>query len=93
MSCPHYSWCTRTYALLGGEGIHVIFVINAGTGLVLISETGWSWPLARTAASPAVGHVRRKLRLHDIPYFGQPVRLLWARRALHPTNHEEMQAT
>ncbi len=28
----------------------------------------------------AVGHGRRRIRLHDIPCFGRPVRLLWAKR-------------
>ncbi|MDI3214095.1 transposase family protein [Arthrobacter sp. AL12] len=28
----------------------------------------------------AVGHGRRRVRLHDIPYFGRPVRLPWAKR-------------
>jgi transposase len=34
----------------------------------------------RTGGVVAIGHGRRLVRLHDVPCFGRPVRLLWAKR-------------
>jgi len=48
----------------------------------------WFWasrpvmtlPVGPDCGVVAVGHGRRQVRLHDIPCFGRPVRLLWAKR-------------
>lgn len=80
MSCSHGRWCTRADALLGVDGIHVSSVTATATGLVLRTETGEDITGCPDCGVVAVGHGRRQVRLHDIPCFGRPVRLLWAKR-------------
>ena len=80
MSCSDGRWCTRADALLGVEGIHVSSVTATGRGLVLGVETGEDVTGCPDCGVGAVGHGRRRARLHDIPCFGKPVRLLWAKR-------------
>ncbi|MET4096680.1 transposase family protein [Arthrobacter sp. UYCu712] len=80
LSCSDGRWCTRADALLGVEGIHVNSVTTSGTGLVLGVETGEDVTGCPDCGVVAVGHGRRQVRLHDIPCFGGPVRLLWAKR-------------
>jgi transposase len=80
MSCSGGRWCTRADALLGAEGIHVSTVTATVTGLVLGVETGGELAGCPDCGVVAVGHGRRQVRLHDIPCFGRPVRLLWAKR-------------
>jgi transposase len=80
MSCSHGQWCTRADALLGVEGIHVSAVMTTAPGLVLHVETGVDLAGCPDCGVVAVGHGRRQVRLHDIPCFGRPVRLLWAKR-------------
>ncbi|MFJ5975634.1 ISL3 family transposase [Pseudarthrobacter oxydans] len=80
MSCSHGHWCTRADALLGVEGIHVTAVTATASGLVLHVETGHDLASCPNCGVVAVGHGRRQVRLHDIPCFGRPVRLLWAKR-------------
>jgi transposase len=78
MSCSDGRWCTRADALPGVEGLHVNSVTGTGTGLVLRIETGGELVGFPDCGVVAVGHGRRQVRLHDIPCFGRPVRLLWA---------------
>ncbi|WP_444964457.1 ISL3 family transposase [Pseudarthrobacter sulfonivorans] len=80
MSCSAGRWCMRADALLGVEGVHVSSVTATRTGLVLGVETGVDLAGCPDCGVVAVGHGRRQVRLHDIPCFGQPVRLLWAKR-------------
>ncbi|WP_370525977.1 transposase family protein [Pseudarthrobacter sp. NBSH8] len=80
MSCSGGRWCARADALLGVEGIHVSTVTATGTGLLLRIETGGELAGCPDCGVVAVGHGRRQVRLHDIPCFGRPVRLLWAKR-------------
>ncbi|RNL59930.1 transposase, partial [Arthrobacter oryzae] len=80
MSCSDGRWCTRADALLGVEGIHVSTVMTTAAGLVLGVETGEEVAGCPECGVVAVGHGRRQVRLHDIPCFGRPVRLLWAKR-------------
>jgi transposase len=80
MSCSGGRWCTRADALLDVEGIRVSSVTATGTGLVLRVETGETVSDCPECGVVAVGHGRRQVRLHDIPCFGRPVRLLWAKR-------------
>lgn len=80
ISCSDGRWCTRADALLGVEGIHVSTVMATVTGLVLGVETGGELAGCPECGVVAVGHGRRQVRLHDIPCFGRPVRLLWAKR-------------
>lgn len=80
MSCSDGRWCTRADALLRFEGIHV-YAVTAPPQAWFCS----SRPVNDLAGCPdcgvvAVGHGRRQVRLHDIPCFGRPVRLLWAKR-------------
>ncbi|WP_461175121.1 ISL3 family transposase (plasmid) [Arthrobacter sp. Z1-9] len=80
MSCSGGRWCTRADALLGVEGIHVSTVTPTGKGVVLGVETGEDVIGCPDCGVVAVGHGRRRVRLHDIPCFGKPVMLLWAKR-------------
>ncbi|QYF89904.1 transposase family protein [Arthrobacter sp. PAMC25284] len=80
MSCSDGRWCTRADVLLGVEGIHVSSVTTSGTGLVRRTETGEDIIGCPDCGVVAIGHGRRQVRLHDIPCFGRPVRLLWAKR-------------
>ncbi|MBT2533918.1 transposase [Arthrobacter sp. ISL-48] len=67
-------------ALLGVEGIHINSVSTSSAALILRVETGESRTGCPDCGDIAVGHGRRPVRLHDIPCFGRPVRLLWAKR-------------
>ncbi|MCU1568620.1 MAG: family transposase [Pseudarthrobacter sp.] len=80
MSCSHGRWFTRADALLGVEGLHVGSVTVSRAGLVLGVETGEDVTGCPDCGVVAVSHGRRRVRLHDIPCFGRPVRLLWAKR-------------
>lgn len=80
MSCSCGRWCTRADAPLGVEGIHIRSVTSTGTGLLCV-ETGETLSGCLECGVVAVDHGRRQVRLHDIPCFGRPVRLLWAKRA------------
>lgn len=80
MSCSDGRWCTRADALLGVEGVHVSSVMATGRGLVLGVETGEDVTGCPDCGVVAVGHGRRRVRLHGIPCFGRPVMLLWATR-------------
>ncbi|GGI02794.1 ISL3 family transposase [Arthrobacter liuii] len=80
MSCSAGRWCMRADALLGVEGVYVRSVKATGTGLVLGVETGEEVAGCPDCGVVAVRHARRQIRLHDIPCFGRPVRLLWAKR-------------
>ncbi|MGO4493203.1 transposase family protein [Arthrobacter sp. 2YAF22_2] len=80
MSCSHGRWCTRADALLGVEGVHLSSVTATAAGLVLGVETGEDLTGCPDCGVVAVGHGRRPVRLHDIPCFGRPVRLMWAKR-------------
>ena len=80
MSCSDGLRCTRADALLGVEGVHVSSVTATPGGLVLGVETGEDITGCPDCGVVAVGHGRRQVRLHDIPCFGRPVRLLWAKR-------------
>lgn len=80
MCCSGGRWCTRADALLGVEGIHVSSVAATGAGLLLHIETGDDLAGCPDCGVIAVGHGRRQVRLHDVPCFGRPVRLLWAKR-------------
>ncbi|MBE0010969.1 MULTISPECIES: helix-turn-helix domain-containing protein [unclassified Arthrobacter] len=79
-SCPGGRWCTRADALSSVEGVHLTSVTSTGHGFVLRVETGETLTGCPDCGVVAVGHGRRHVRLHDIPCFGQPVRLLWAKR-------------
>ena len=70
----------RADALLDVEGVHISAVTAAGTGLLLHVETGEDLTGCPDCGVVAVGHGRRQVRLHDIPCFGRPVQLLWAKR-------------
>ncbi len=70
----------RADALLGVDGVHVSSVTATGTGLLLGVETGVDLAGCPDCGVVAVGHGRRQVGLHDIPCFGRPVRLLWAKR-------------
>lgn len=80
MSCSDGRWCARADALLSVEGIHVCSVTATGKGLVLGVETGEDVTGCPDCGVVAVGPGRRQVRLQDIPYFGKPVMLLWAKR-------------
>ncbi|WP_308930515.1 transposase family protein [Arthrobacter sp. SLBN-112] len=51
-----------------------------GRRLVLGVETGEDVTGCPDCGVVAVGHGRRRVRLHDIPGFGGPVSILWAKR-------------
>ncbi|MGK3649162.1 transposase family protein [Pseudarthrobacter enclensis] len=70
----------RADALLGVEGIRINSVSTSSAALILRVETRESLTGCPDCGVVAVGHGRRPVRLHDIPCFGRPVRLLWAKR-------------
>ncbi|MEQ4518742.1 transposase family protein [Pseudarthrobacter sp. B907] len=80
MSCFDDRWCTRADALLGVEGVHVSSVTATAASLVLGVEPGEDVTGGPDCGVVSVGHSRRQVRLHDIPCFGRPVRLPWAKR-------------
>ncbi|MET3722080.1 MULTISPECIES: transposase family protein [unclassified Arthrobacter] len=80
MSCSGGRWCSRADALLGVEGIHISSVTASTAALVRRVETGEDVTGCPDRGVVAIGHGRRQIRLHDIPCFGRPVRLLWAKR-------------
>ena len=80
LSCSDGLRCTRADALLGVEGVHVSSATATPGGLVLGVETGQDITGCLDCGVVAVRHGRRQVRLHDIPCFGRPVRLLWAKR-------------
>lgn len=69
----------REDALFSIEGIHVSSVTTTGAGLLLRVETGETVS-GCPECGVVVGHGRCQARLHDIPCFGRPVRLLWSKR-------------
>jgi hypothetical protein len=75
--------CARADALLGVEGVHISSVTATTSSLVLRVETGEDLVGYPDCGVVAVGDRRRQVRLHDIPCFGRPVRLLWAKRVWH----------
>ncbi|MGH7429042.1 MAG: ISL3 family transposase [Candidatus Methylomirabilaceae bacterium] len=79
-SCSGGSWCDRADALLGVPGVHITSVTEAAAGLIVHVETDQTMTGCPACGVVAVGHGRRRIRLHDIPCFGQPVRLVWAKR-------------
>lgn len=79
-SCSGGRWCERADTLLGVPGVHVTSVTEAATGLILHVETEQTISGCPACGVVAVGHGRRRIRLHDIPCFGRPVRLAWAKR-------------
>src|SRR3954469_19626751 len=79
-SCPGGRWCERADAMLGLDGIHVTSVRETASGFVLHVETGMTLAGCPACGVVAVGHGRRRVRLHDAPSFGRPVRLVWAKR-------------
>lgn len=60
--------------------MHVTSIDDAGDSLLLGVETDQSLIGCPACGVVAVGHGRRRVRVHDIPCFGRPVRLLWAKR-------------
>ena len=74
------SWCQRADALFGVAGIHVTTVAETAAGLSLHVETDDTLVGCPTCGVVAIGHGRRRVRLHDTPCFGQPVCLTWAKR-------------
>jgi hypothetical protein len=79
-SCPDGHWCSRADALFDVDGIHVTSVVRTGNGLLLHVESDQTLNGCPACGVVAVGHGRRRVRLHDVPAFGQPVRLVWAKR-------------
>lgn len=60
--------------------MHVTSIDEAGNSLLLGVETDESLMGCPACGVVAIGHGRRRIRLHDIPCFGRPVRLIWAKR-------------
>lgn len=79
-SCSGGRWCERADALLGVPGVHVTSVDEAANGLIVHVETDQTFNGCPDCGVVAVGHGRRRIRLHDIPCFGRPARLIWAKR-------------
>jgi transposase len=79
-SCSGGSWCERADALLGVPGVHITSVTKAAAGLIVHVETDQTINGCPACGVVAVGHGRRQIRLHDIPCFGRPARLIWAKR-------------
>lgn len=79
-SCSGGRWCERADSLLGVEGLHLTSIEDVGAGLLLGVETDETLAGCRICGVVAVGHGRRRVRIHDIPCFGRPVRLVWAKR-------------
>lgn len=80
ISCSFGRWCDRADALLGVSGIHITSVAEAATGLIVHVETDQTMSGCPACGVVAVGHGRRRIRLRDIPCFGRPVQLRWAKR-------------
>ena len=79
-SCGDGKWCALSDALLGVTGIHITAVSEAASGLIVHVETDQTLAGCPDCGVVAVGHGRRRIRLNDIPCFGRPVRLIWAKR-------------
>lgn len=79
-SCPDGSWCSRADSLFGMPGVHVTAVADTADGLCVHVETDQTLAGCPNCGVVAIGHGRRRLRLHDVPCFGRPVRLVWAKR-------------
>jgi transposase len=78
-SCSGGSWCESADALLGVPGVHITSVTKADAGLIVHVETDQTINGCPDCGVAAVGHGRRQIRVHDIPYFG-PAPLIWAKR-------------
>src|SRR6185312_14383326 len=79
-SCTGGRRCERADAMLGLEGLHVVSVTEAAAFLVLHVESDQVVAGCPDCGVVATGHGRRRVRLHDTPCFGRPVRLVWAKR-------------
>lgn len=73
-------WCGRADALLGVDGVHITSITETDSVLSVHVETDQRIAGCPACGVVAIGHGRRRIRLHDIPCFGRPVRLIWAKR-------------
>lgn len=74
------SYCARTDALVGLEGVHVIEVNRAPDRLTFTVETPWQLQGCGACGVVAPSHGRRTGILRDIPCAGMPVVLAWRQR-------------
>lgn len=82
-SCGDGKWCALSDALLGVPGVHITAVAETSTALTIHVETDQTLAGCPDCGVVASGHGRRRIRLNDIPCFGRPVRLIWAKRLWH----------
>ncbi|XXC82195.1 ISL3 family transposase [Arthrobacter sp. A5] len=80
MSCPNGRWCERADTMFAVDGVHVISAANAASRLLLHVETDQNTTGCPDCGVVAIGHGRRKVRLHDAPSLGRPVSLVWVKR-------------
>ena len=79
-SCGDGTWCSLSDAVLGVPGVHITAVAETSIALTIDVETDQTLAGCPDCGVVASGHGRRRIRLHDIPCFGRPVRLIWAKR-------------
>jgi transposase len=79
-SCSGGRFCDRADALLDVPGVHITSVTEAASGPVVHVETDQTLAGCPACGVVAIGHGRRRTPLRDIPCFGRPVRLIWAKR-------------
>jgi len=77
---PGVRWCARADALFDVAGMHVLDVIREPERLVLTVETDRDVAGCPTCGVVAIGHGRRRHRVHDAPCFSVPVVVVWAKR-------------
>lgn len=66
--------------------MRVLSIAESAGRLLLHVETDQSLAGCPACGVVAVGHGRRPVRLHDIPCFGRPVHLIWAKRVWRCTD-------
>ena len=78
--CGDGEWCAISATLLGVPSSPITAVSQTPTGLIIDVETDQTLAGCPACGEVVVGHGRRRIRLNDIPCFGRPVRLIWAKR-------------
>jgi transposase len=74
------TYCDRCDLLIGLPGLHVIEVVEDGSGLVVTVESPSADAGCRSCGVIAASHGRRTVALVDAPCFGRPVRIEWRKR-------------
>jgi len=77
---PGARWCARADVLLDVADMHVLDVVREAGRLVLTVESDRVIAGCPQCGVVAVGHGRRRHRLHDAPCFAVPAVIVWLKR-------------